>query len=61
MRFLKLRTDHNRVCKDVTRDEPPFIVDSPHYFAPSRARKEASLPRKKCQLITGAHDSDKSR
>ncbi|AXB34771.1 hypothetical protein MA786_004655 [Vibrio parahaemolyticus] len=61
MRFLKLRTDHNRVRRDGTRYVTPLIVDSPRRFAPSRDRKETSLRRKQCQLITGAHDSGKSR
>ena len=61
MRFSKLRTDHNRVRRDGTRYVTPLIVDSPRLFAPSRDRKETSLRRKKCQLITGAHDSGKSR
>ncbi|CAK2053809.1 hypothetical protein VCRA2121O157_350003 [Vibrio crassostreae] len=39
----------------------PLIVDAPRRFAPSRDRKETSLRRKECQLITGAHDSGKSR
>ncbi|HCH2829675.1 hypothetical protein ACEWAL_21785 [Vibrio parahaemolyticus] len=61
MRFLKLRTDHNRTRRDGTRYVTPLIVDSPRCFAPSRDRKETSLRRKQCQLITGAHDSGKSR
>nr|ABX77148.1 conserved hypothetical protein [Vibrio sp. 09022] len=61
MRFLKLRTDHNRTRRDGTRYVTPLIVDSPRRFAPSRDRKETSLRRKQCQLITGAHDSGKSR
>lgn len=61
MRFLKLRTDHNRVRKDGTRYITPLIVDAPRRFAPSRDRKETSLRRKECQLISGAHDSGKSR
>lgn len=61
MRFLKLRTDHKRVRRDGTRYVTPLIVDAPRRFAPSRDRKETSLRRKECQLITGAHDSGKSR
>ncbi|MFH0240830.1 hypothetical protein [Vibrio alginolyticus] len=61
MRFLKLRTDHKRQRKDGTRYVTPLIVDSPRRFAPSRDRKETSLRRTQCQLITGAHDSGKSR
>lgn len=61
MRFLKLRTDHNRVRRDGTRYVTPLIVDAPRRFAPSRDRKETSLRRTQCQLISGAHDSGKSR
>lgn len=61
MRFLKLRTDHNRTRKDGSRYVTPLIVDSPRRFAPSQDRKETSLRRTRCQLITGAHDSGKSR
>lgn len=61
MRFLKLRTDHKRIRKDGNKYMTPLIVDSPRKFAPSKDRKETSLRRTKCQLITGAHDSGKSR
>ncbi|OLQ84677.1 hypothetical protein BIY21_19915 [Vibrio ponticus] len=61
MRFLKLRTDHNRIRKDGARYVTPLVVDAPRRFAPSRDRKETCLRRKQCQLITGAHDSGKSR
>lgn len=61
MRFLKLRTDHNRIRRDGTRYVTPLIVDAPRRFAPSRDRKETSLRRTQCQLISGAHDSGKSR
>ncbi|KGK16816.1 hypothetical protein [Vibrio navarrensis] len=61
MRFLKLRTDHKRQRKDGSRYVTPLIVDAPRRFAPSQDRKETSLRRKECQLITGAHDSGKSR
>lgn len=61
MRFLKLRTDHNRKRRDGSRYVTPLIVDAPRRFAPSNTRKETSLRRTQCQLITGAHDSGKSR
>lgn len=61
MRFLKLRTDHKRQRKDGTKYVTPLIVDAPRRFAPSKSRKETSLRRTQCQLITGAHDSGKSR
>lgn len=61
MRFLKLRTDHNRTRRDGSRYVTPLIVDAPRKFAPSDSRTETSLKRTRCQLITGAHDSGKSR
>ena len=61
MRFLKLRTDHNRTRRDGSRYVTPLIVDAPRRFAPSKLRRETSLRRTRCQLITGAHDSGKSR
>ncbi|PSW10329.1 hypothetical protein C9J01_19165 [Photobacterium rosenbergii] len=61
MRFLKLRTDHKRIRKDGTKYVTPLIVDSPRRFAPSSNRRETSLRRTQCQLISGAHDSGKSR
>ncbi|CAM3147165.1 hypothetical protein [Vibrio rarus] len=61
MRFLKLRTDHKRVRKDGTKYVTPLIVDAPRRFAASDTRVETALKRKKCQFITGAHDSGKSR
>lgn len=61
MRFLKLRTDSKRIRKDGSRYITPLIVDAPRKFAPSHSRQETCLRRKECQLITGAHDSGKSR
>lgn len=61
MRFLKLRTDHNRTRRDGSRYVTPLIVNAPRKFAPSDSRTETSLKRTHCQLITGAHDSRKSR
>ncbi len=61
MRFLKLRTDHKRTRKDGSAYVTPLIVDAPRRYAPSDRRKETSLKRKQCQLITGAHDAGKSR
>jgi len=61
MRFLKLRTDHKRVRKNGSPYITPLIVDSPRRFAPSKDRKESTFKRTQCQLITGAHDSGKSR
>lgn len=61
MRFLKLRTDHNRTRRDGSRYVTPLIVDAPRRFASSHDRKETSLRRTQCQLLCGAHDSGKSR
>ncbi|WP_434363053.1 hypothetical protein NF212_25405 (plasmid) [Parasalinivibrio latis] len=61
MRFLKLRTDSKRTRKDGSAYVTPLIVDAPRRYAPNTARKETALKRKKCQLITGAHDSGKTR
>jgi hypothetical protein len=61
MRFLKLRTDHKRKRKSGCSYVTPIIVDAPRRFAPSKDRKERALKRRECQLITGAHDSGKSR
>jgi hypothetical protein len=58
MRYLKLRTNTKpRACglASVT----PLIVDAPRKFA--KQKKETPLQRKRCQLITGAHDCGKSR
>lgn len=61
MRFLKLRTDHKRVRKNGRPYITPLIIDSPRRFAPSKERKTTTFKRTQCQLITGAHDSGKSR
>lgn len=61
MRFLKLRTDNKRTRKNGIKYVTPLVVDAPRKFAPSSTRTETCLRRKECQLITGAHDSGKSR
>lgn len=61
MRFLKLRTAKTTPRKDGTFPIYPLVVDSPRKYAPSSARTETVLSLKKCQLITGAHDSGKTR
>ncbi|OOE64087.1 hypothetical protein [Salinivibrio kushneri] len=61
MRFLKLRTDSKRTRKSGHKYVTPLIVDAPRRYAPSKSRRERALKRKQCQLITGAHDSGKSR
>lgn len=62
MRFLKLRTDaKSRTRKDGTRTVTALVVDAPRKFAPSKDRKETVISKKKCHLITGAHDSGKTR
>jgi len=58
MRFLKLRTDAKPRAngdKNIT----PLIVDTPRRY--SKQRKEQALRKKRCQLITGGHDSGKTR
>lgn len=61
MRFLKLRTAKTVPRKDGTAPVTPLVVDSPRKYAPSSARTETCLSTKRCQLITGAHDSGKTR
>ncbi|STR61843.1 hypothetical protein [Grimontia hollisae] len=61
MRYLKLRTDSKRTRKDGSAYVTPLIVDAPRRYAPNAAKKETALKRKQCQLITGAHDSGKTR
>jgi hypothetical protein len=61
VRFLKLRTDHKRKRKNGSSYITPLVVDAPRRFAPQKERKEKCLRRRDCQLITGAHDSGKSR
>ncbi|MBB1489602.1 hypothetical protein [Oceanospirillum sediminis] len=60
MRFLKLRT-HTVPRKGGIRAVTPLVVDAPRKFAPSKDRKERCLSKKRCLLITGAHDSGKTR
>ncbi|TKF29262.1 hypothetical protein [Enterovibrio norvegicus] len=61
MRYLKLRTDSKRTRKCGGAYVTPLIVDAPRRYAPNASKKETALKRKKCQLITGAHDSGKTR
>lgn len=58
MRFLKLRTN-TQPRANGEKSITPLIVDSPRRF--SKQRKEKALCKKRCQLISGAHDSGKSR
>lgn len=60
MRFLKLRRD-KRPRKNGTNPVTPVIVDSPRKFAPDSERKQEFMSVKRCHLITGAHDSGKTR
>ncbi len=60
MRFLKLRTN-SKPKKDGSKAVTPLVVDSPRKYAPSKDRKEQCLSKKRCLLITGAHDSGKTR
>ncbi|NQZ92819.1 MAG: hypothetical protein HRT97_10825 [Moritella sp.] len=39
----------------------PSIIDTPRRFAKSNERKETYIKRTKSKLITGAHDSGKTR
>lgn len=58
MRFLKLRTE----TRPRANGEPcitPMIVDCSHRFA--KKRQEQALCKKRCHLISGAHDSGKTR
>lgn len=59
MRFLRLKKIAKRT--DGTTNRGAFIIDAPRRFAPDSARKTKAMSKKKCQLITGAHDSGKSR
>lgn len=58
MRYLKLRTDYRPRASGAAAITP-LIVDAPRKYA--KHRKEKALKRQRCQLITGAHDSGKSR
>ena len=59
MRFLRLKRTALRA--DGSANKSALIVDSPRRFAPDSARKTKAMSKKKCQLITGAHDCGKSR
>nr|WP_102530018.1 hypothetical protein [Vibrio sp. 10N.286.46.E10]PMI24289.1 hypothetical protein BCU50_04920 [Vibrio sp. 10N.286.46.E10] len=59
MRFLKLKKTATR--SDGSAFRQALVVDAPRRFAPENARKYTTLSKKKCHLITGAHDSGKSR
>lgn len=59
MRFLRLKKTAKRT--DGTDSRIGLIVDSPRRFAPDSVRKFTTMSKKRCQLITGAHDSGKSR
>lgn len=58
MRFLKLRTDTQRRANG-NKNITPLIVDTPRRFA--KQRKEQAFCKKKCHLISGGHDSGKTR
>ena len=59
MRFLRLKRTALRA--DGSANKSALIVDSPRRFAPDSARTSKAMSKKKCQLITGAHDCGKSR
>ena len=58
MIYLKLRTD-SKLRKDGSEQVTPLIVTTPRKY--SKNKKEKALKRMSCQLITGAHDSGKTR
>lgn len=59
MRFLRLKRSSYRA--DGTPQRTAIIVDAPRRFAPDSQRKSTTMKKKACHLITGAHDSGKSR
>ncbi len=59
MRFLRIKKKGCRA--DGTEIRQAFIIDAPRRFAPESARKTITMSKKRCHLITGAHDSGKSR
>lgn len=61
MRFLKLRTAKTKKRKCGTAPVLPILVDAPRRYAHHTERREQFLSVRRCQLITGAHDSGKSR
>jgi len=60
MRFLKIKRV-STLRTDGSEMKTPLIIDTPRRFAKSHERKETCIKRTKCQLITGAHDSGKTR
>lgn len=61
MIFLKLRRSSGRKRRDGTQIVTPVIVDAPRKYAHHSERVETNLSTKSCHLITGPHDSGKSR
>ena len=59
MRFLRLKK--TATWADGTINRAALVIDAPRRFAPDSARKTKAMSKKKCQLITGAHDCGKSR
>ena len=58
MRYLKIRTDP-RPRKDGSRFATALVCDASRKY--DKQRKETTLRRTRCQLLTGAGDSGKSR
>lgn len=58
MKYLKLRTD-TKPRKNGSPQVTPLIVTAARKYA--KNKHEKALKRSRCQLITGAHDSGKTR
>ena len=61
VQYLKIRRGKGQVRSDGSRYAVPLIVTKPRKYAPASATKEQALPKTKPLLITGAHDSGKTR
>lgn len=60
MRYLKIKRV-KALRADGSEMKTASIIDTPRRFSKSHERKETCVKRTKCQLITGAHDSGKTR
>ena len=60
MRFLKIKRI-KAPRADGSEMKTASIIDTPRRFSKSHERKETCIKRTKSQLITGAHDSGKTR
>ncbi len=59
MRFLRIKRTATRA--DGSEHRTAMVIDAPRRFAPESQRKQTVMKKKRCHLITGAHDSGKSR